>query len=127
MKSNKILFWIISLLFIIGILGAGGLVLAEIQTGDGCPKFGPVPACLIILICFILPFISHITQKWNSIYFIFTSIAAIIALVASIMQSIGKAECPKTGTGVPMCYLSLLIFSTLIILKKIQLKTFTQP
>ena len=121
MRPTKILYWVIILLLIIGIFGAGGLVLAEIKTGDGCPKFGVVPACLIILICFIVPLIVHLLNKFDSLYFIFTGIAALIALIASIMQLTDNAECPKTDGGIPMCYLSLLIFSTLIILKKIQL------
>ena len=118
MKPTKVIYWIIVLLFIIGIIGAGGLVLSEIKTGNGCPKFGIVPACVIILICFILPFVSHILKKWKSIYFIFTGLAALIALIASIMQFMGAAECPKTSTAIPMCYLSLLIFTLLITLKK---------
>jgi hypothetical protein len=121
MKSTKIIYWIISLLLVIGIFGAGSLVVKEITTGDGCPKFGVVPACAIILVCFILPFISHILKKWNLIYFLFTGLAALIALIASVMQFMGNAECPKTDSGIPMCYLSLLIFTTLIISKKLQL------
>ncbi|WP_036155493.1 hypothetical protein [Maribacter forsetii] len=121
MKASTTLFWVINMLFLIGLFGAGSLVITEFTTGDGCPKFGAVPACLIILICFILPFISHLLKKWNLIYFLFTGIAALIALVASVMQFIGNAECPKTDSGIPMCYISLLIFTSLIILKKIQL------
>lgn len=121
MTLNKTIFWVISLLFVIGIFGAGSLVLTEIRTGDGCPKFGVVPACAVILICFILPLISHICNKWNLIYFLFTGLATLIALVASVMQLMGNAECPKTNSGIPMCYLSLLIFTTLIILKLKQL------
>ena len=121
MKSNKVLYWVISLLFIIGIFGAGELVHAEIITGNGCPKIKGIPACFIILICFILPLIAHILKKWNLIYFLFTGVAALIALVASIMQFLGNTECPKTDSDIPMCYLSLLIFTTLIILKIKQL------
>ena len=86
MKPTKAIYWIIVLLFIVGIIGAGGLVLTEIKTGNGCPKFGVVPACVIVLICFILPLFSHVLKKWNIIYFIFTGLAALIALIASIMQ-----------------------------------------
>jgi len=121
MKPTKVIYWIIVLLFIVGIIGAGGLVLTEIKTGNGCPKFGVVPACVIVLICFILPLFSHVLKKWNIIYFIFTGLAALIALIASIMQLMGAAECPKTSTAIPMCYLSLLIFTLLIILKKTHL------
>ncbi|MFV1448172.1 hypothetical protein VBZ51_03450 [Maribacter sp. HS] len=119
MKAHKRLFWFISLLFVIGIIGAGGLVLTEIRTGNGCPKFGTVPACVIILFCFVLPFISHILNKWNLIYFLLTGLAALIALVASIIQFMGNAECPKTTSGIPMCYLSLVIFTALIVLKQL--------
>ena len=118
---SKNYFKIINVFFIIAILGARSLIITEFTTGNGCPKFGAVPACLIILICFILPFISHLLKKWNLIYFLFTGIATLIALVASVMQFIGNAECPKSDSGIPMCYLSLLIFTSLITLKKIQL------
>ena len=121
MKSSNLIYWIINVLFVIGLFGAGSLVITEFTIGNGCPKFGAVPACLIILICFMLPLISHLLKKWNLIYFLFTGIAALIALVASVMQFMGTAECPKSDSGIPMCYLSLLIFTSLIILKKIQL------
>jgi len=121
MKISNSIYWVINLLFVIGLYGAGSLVITEITTGDGCPKFGVVPACVIILVCFTVPFVLHILKKWDLIYFLFTGIAALIALAASVMQFLGNAECPKTGSGLPMCYLSLLIFTTLIILKKLQL------
>lgn len=117
---SKKYFKIINVFFVIGIFGAGSLVITEFATGNGCPKFGEVPSCLIILICFILPFISHLLKKWDLIYFLFTGIATLIALMASVMQFIGNAECPKSDSGIPMCYLSLLIFTSLITLKKIQ-------
>ena len=103
-------------------MGAGELVIEEFKTGNGCPKIMHVPMCLVILICLIIPLIVHLLKRLNILYFIFTGIAWSIALLASIMQFLGKAECPKTNTGTPMCYYSLLIFSSLIILKIIQLK-----
>lgn len=121
MKLNNILYWVINLLFVVGIYGTVGLVFTEITVGNGCPKINAIPACIIILICFILPFISHILKKWNFIYFFFTGVAALIAFYATTMQLTGNAECPKTEGGMPMCYLSLLIFTTLIILKSIEL------
>ncbi|EPR72358.1 hypothetical protein ADIWIN_2528 [Winogradskyella psychrotolerans RS-3] len=56
-------------------------------------------------------------------YFLFTGLAGSIALVASIMQFTGHAECPKTASGTPMCYYSLLLFSSLIILKILYIKS----
>ena len=116
MKTNY-LNWLLLLVFFIGILGAGLLVFDEIKTSNTCPKLLGIPACYIILACFIIPFFTHITKGKNLIYFIFTSTAFIIALVASTMQFTGLGACPKTANGIPMCYYSLLLFTALITLK----------
>jgi phosphatidylserine synthase len=123
MNFKKIISVIITILLLIGIWGAGGLVWEEIKTGNGCPKIWIIPACVIILVCFLIPFVSHILKKWNKLYFVFTGTALIIAIIASIMQVTGKGECPKIDNGIPMCYLSFLIFSVLIILKLIEQNT----
>lgn len=119
----KLLRYSIFAILSIGLFGAGTLVLEEFKTGNGCPKIMHIPMCLVVLICFIIPFIAHLLKKWNSLYFIFTGLAGSIALIASIMQFTGNAECPKTASGTPMCYYSLLIFSSLILLKIITIKT----
>ena len=92
-------------------------MLMELKTGDGCPKIAGIPMCAVILICFIVPLVAHFFKKWNALYYLFTGLAASIALVASIMQFNGSAECPKTDLGTPMCYYSLLLFSGLVLLK----------
>ena len=121
MKSNN-LHWLLLLVFSIGIIGAGFLVYDEITTTNVCPKLLGIPACYIILACFLIPFVTHIIKGRNIIYFVFTGIAFIIALVASIMQFTGLGECPKTSNGTPMCYYSLLLFATLIFLKIVLIK-----
>ncbi|WP_299778884.1 hypothetical protein [uncultured Formosa sp.] len=59
-------------------------------------------------------------------YFIGTAIAFLIAFYGTIMQVSEIIECPKTSTGIPMCFISLSIFTTLIITKAylIKLKRF---
>jgi len=114
------------IILIIGLFGAGGLVVEEFKTGEGCPKIMQIPMCLVILICFAVPLVVHLLKKWNVLYFLFTSLAGSIALMASIMQFTGHAECPKTASSTPMCYYSLLLFSSLIILKIYHLKSNNQ-
>lgn len=109
----------------IGIIGAGNLVFEEFKTGEGCPKIMHIPICLVILICFIIPFIVHLLKKWNILYFLFTGLACGIALVASVLQFTGNAECPKTASDTPMCYYSLVLFSSLILMKKFE-KNFSE-
>lgn len=120
--SNNIIYYGILTILIIGLYGSGGLVFEEIKTGEGCPKIMYIPMCLVVLICFAIPLIAHLLKKWNILYFLFTALAGSIALVASIMQYTGNAECPKTASNTPMCYYSLLLFSSLIILKRYHLK-----
>ncbi|MFI8605311.1 hypothetical protein ACIGCP_12665 [Cellulophaga baltica] len=122
MKINS--YSLILFLLIIGTIGVGGLVLEEVQTGNGCPKIGMVPACIIVLFCFLVPLVAHLKKKWNVLYFLFTGLAFVIAIIASVMQYLGHNECPKTDGGIPMCYLSFAIFSLLITLKIIQLKKY---
>ncbi len=122
MILKKITYYSILAILIIGLFGAGGLVIEEFKTGEGCPKIMSIPMCLVILICFLIPLITHLLKKWNTVYFLFTGLAGSIALLASVMQFAGNAQCPKTGSGTPMCYYSLLLFSTLIILKIFQIK-----
>ena len=82
MSIKQLLNIFVVTLLLIGIWGAGGLFLDEIQTGSGCPKIWKIPACLIILICFLAAFLTHILNKWNTIYFVFTGIALTIAIVS---------------------------------------------
>ena len=117
MALKKSIYFIITLLLLIGIWGSGGLVVEEIQTGNGCPKIGLIPACIIILICFLVPLIVHLLKKYTPLYYIFTGIALAIAIIASIMQYTGTGSCPKLSNNTPMCYLSGLLFASLIILK----------
>ncbi len=120
--QTRILNPLLLITFAIGIIGAGNLVYSEFTQHHICPKLLRIPACYIIMACFVIPFIAHIFNKSKVIYFLFTGLAFIIALVASIMEFTGLGECPKTPSGTPMCYYSFLLFSSLIILKLILIK-----
>ncbi len=113
----RILKTLLLVVFAIGIVGAGLLVYEEVTHYNICPKLLGLPACYIILACFVIPFLTHLFKLSNYLYFAFTGLAFFIALTASIMQFTGYGECPKTASGTPMCYYSLLMFSSLILLK----------
>jgi len=110
------------LVFTLGIVGSGELVWTDITAQGVCPKILGVPACYIVLICFIIPFASHILKMGNVIYFTCTGLAFIIALIATIMQLAGNEICPKSIGGIALCYYSLVLFSSLLILKRILIK-----
>lgn len=122
---NKILNTLLILLFIIGISGAGWLVSKEFSQAHTCPYLLGIPACIVILVCFLIPLIVHLLKRYNEIYFFFTGIAAVIAVTASLLQLTGNGDCPKTNGGTPMCYYSFLLFASLIIIKLVLRKNNT--
>ena len=104
-------------IFVFSILATLNLVYTDFIEGNICPKIANIPACQIILVCFITPFLVHIF-KWKPIYyFIGTGLAFSIALYGTIMQVLNYVSCPKTSSDVPMCFISLGIFSALITIK----------
>jgi len=106
--------------FSFGIYGASILSFNEFSHRNICPTILNIPACYIILICLVIPLIVHVIKAKNIVYFIFTGLAWCIVFYGSVMQFSGYIECPKTNTNVPMCYISLLLFSALIFLKLMQ-------
>lgn len=73
MKVN-IINALIYIVFAIGLLGAGDLALDEIRQSNICPKILGIPACYIILTCFVIPFLMHLFKGSNSIYFVLTGL-----------------------------------------------------
>ncbi|EDM44608.1 hypothetical protein SCB49_13590 [unidentified eubacterium SCB49] len=121
MRFKKVLNSALILLFVLSILGASSLVYNEFVNNSICPKILNIPACYIIMVCFIIPLLGHLL-KWNNvIYFIGTGLAFSIALYGTITQLLEIVQCPKTATGIPMCFISLSIFTSLIIIKTLLL------
>ncbi|MBU2996080.1 hypothetical protein KO500_06530 [Cellulophaga baltica] len=120
--KTKIFRFLLYLIFLFGIYGTGALVIKEFSKGAICPKIFNIPACFIIIICLVVPFIYHLLRRGNIVYFVLTGLACSIAVYGSVFQLLGNVECPKTNEGVPMCYISLTIFTFLILLKILELK-----
>jgi hypothetical protein len=78
-----------------------------------------IPVCYLVALSFVAATITYI-MKFNTIFWIFISPVAVLALIASFMQYTGMAKCPMTSSGIPMCYLSLIINSAIILLVILQ-------
>ena len=74
MTQKKIIHVTINILLLIGLYGTGGLVVNEIQTGNGCPKIWIILACIIIFLCFLIPLIVHLLKKYNQMFFTFSTL-----------------------------------------------------
>lgn len=112
-KNN--FFWILLYIFlIIWILWSWDLVLRELIIWNICPKLLWIPACIIIFIFFVVLFVLHILKIDKKYFYYVVSIPLGIALYATIFNILWSVECPKTEWGIPMCYISLFLFTGLL-------------
>ncbi len=100
------------------------LVHTEWTKGNICPKILRIPACYIVMGFFLLAFIAQLIpfKKSKLLFFIGIGINCSIALVGTIGQLSGLTECPKTTGGIPMCFISLGICLSLLVLKLFQIR-----
>ncbi len=113
--------WIIILM---GLSGTIPLAQNEFVTGNVCPKMVGIPACYIILSCLLFAIVSHsnLFKDKNRLYYLGVVIALAIATFGSVGNLLGYIECPKNDHGIPMCYLSFLLFFSLLIFKNIEIR-----
>jgi hypothetical protein len=78
-----------------------------------------MPACYIILACFTLIIVSslNIVKDKNILYWLGAVPALAIASYGSLGVLFGFAACPRTSSGIPMCFLSFGFFGSLALLK----------
>ena len=107
------------ILTVSGILVSLWLVGNDIVKGDYCPKLFGLPTCYLVLVAFLLVFLALFINKifFNRLlYGIGPGSGFLIAVWFSGNQLFDIEQCPKL-IGLPLCYVSLLVFGVLICLK----------
>lgn len=89
------------------------------RCGEVCPNLVGLPACYILSIAVLLAILSHlkIFNDKEIFFFLGAGLAWTVALIASVLQTTGRIECPKTLGNFPLCYLSLIVFSVVFLLR----------
>ena len=121
--KNKLIHLItIILLFVIA--GTVNLVIHEFNARNICPKILSIPACYIVLGLFIFGLFTHLFQNKLSslIFYISIGIITLMAITGTYGEISGNGRCPKFASGIPMCYFSLGICLSLLMLKTIIIK-----
>lgn len=117
---KRIIFYLIIVVLLFSIYGSFNLSLDDYQTKDICPKIFGIPACYIVLLFFLLTLGSHIFQSYIGMrlwFYTFLAVPFLLALSGTITELSGTVVCPRTPGGTPMCYISLLICSSLLVFK----------
>ena len=110
-----LLYW----LLIFWILWSWALVLDEISNGPICPKLLWIPACYIILWAFISLLVLDLSKVCSYVFYAVVAVPISIALYGTVFQIFWGIECPKTDSWIPMCFISLALFSSIALLKVI--------
>ena len=122
----KFIYYTILTLTIVSFASIIYLSTSHIVSENICPKIFSIPACFILTPFIFSVLVSHLNlvNDKNILFFVGAGITFLIAIIASLSQTNGWAECPKLFDKIPMCYLSFLTFGTIITLKVIEIKQY---
>jgi len=120
----KLLHYVVHLVGGLILWGTTNLVWDQYSSGDICPPVLGIPACYIILACVLAAIVSHTgaLKDKNILFYLGSGIAMIFAVVGSIGNIAQILTCPKTSSSIPMCYISFVMFGTLILLKTLEIR-----
>ncbi len=121
--KNKIVRISIYLLLLRVLYAVAKLSYLHATVGDICPLVISIPACYIILFSVSGALVAHYLRS-QRLFFIFSSIPLLLALAGTVLQILGKVECPKNEANIPMCFISLGIFLAIVGLKLLEKKVF---
>lgn len=121
-KINLALLWI---LVATGLYGAISISYDTIMNTSPCPSIFGLPICYLVLIGYASMFtnlfmLNSNKHKW--LFYFGWSIVFFIAVAGSIFEAAKGDVCPRSGSGFPLCYLSLAFTIAIILLYYIQIK-----
>ncbi len=100
---------------VVGIIFSIFLSITNLIKGDYCPTIFGLPACYIVLIAFLLTFLSTKMDKGSAYVFIpGAALGLALAVIFTLKEMVIKGTCPDIF-GVALCYLSLIAFASMII------------
>lgn len=83
---------------------------AHWQTGVVCPMLGPLPACYLVSACYAAMGLAAVlwNKRLNGLFFAGAAPVILLALTGTSLELSGRPTCPRSETGLPLCYLSLI-------------------
>jgi hypothetical protein len=106
-------------LIAVGLYGAAKVSFNTLTGISPCPKVFDIPACFVVLTGYSLMLIALVLQpvgRFKGIFLIGWLPVFLLALIGSILQLMNGNTCPKSESGLPLCYLSLMFSVFLIIM-----------
>ncbi len=94
-------------LIFLGLWGAASISYNTLTGIKPCPSVFVVPICYIVLAAYAAMFVSQLKGHNKRLFYLGWAPVFLIALVGVGFEVARGDVCPKGGSGVPACYLSL--------------------
>ena len=109
MTKYKIMKYALLVLTFVGTIAGARLTLEHMKVGEVCPMFGPLPACVIVFICYLIMFITTlmINKPKAKLFYIGWTPIFLLALSGVVVEFTGTKICPPGALGIPQCFYSL--------------------
>lgn len=108
---------IVAALALFGLFGVLPVSLAEVSVGGACPHLGVLPACHLVSLAYgtVLLTVLH-RRLWNPWVFLLAWLPIFaLAAMGSSLELLGHGTCPKTESGLPKCFFSLVLAVALLL------------
>jgi hypothetical protein len=101
---------------LIGLLGVAPIAYRHVTGIETCPMLGPVPACNVVLLGYLLVAVSvFLRTGFRTPLFIAGWIPVFgLAVMASGLEVLGNDVCPRGAYNIPTCFYSLALTTSLI-------------
>ena len=114
-------------LFVFSLYVLSGIIpisIKQFQSGGACPLIGPIPACYIVSVAYTAMGVAAILWTKKLVWlFILGALPVIgLALSGTTLELFGHPTCPRSESGLPLCYLSLVVGLMMAIVFLIVLK-----
>jgi hypothetical protein len=91
--------------------------LEHFQTGEACPDLGPIPACHVVSLAYLAMALA-VSVGWRKLKWLFffgVTPVILLAIAGTSFELFGRPTCPRSESGWPLCYTSLMIGVSLLI------------
>lgn len=125
MIKFKIIKYVLLALTLLGTVSGAKLTLQHLKVGEVCPMIGPIPACAIVFIGYLLMFIATLfigvkgrigTNGKIKIFYIGWLPIFLLALFGVVVEFTGTHICPPGALGIPQCFYSLALLILCLVL-----------
>lgn len=111
-----------------GTVAGGRLSVEHMKHGEVCPMLGPLPACIIVFLGYLLIVLAAVFLKHSAakkLFYIGWVPVFLLALMGVILELTKGQVCPPGAFGIPQCFFSLSMVLICLGLFRYSLKTVT--